>query len=468
MLTLLGAGQGQNSTLVQYFVRPSGTTYGDGSGTSYANAWSGFTNVNQSILSDKDLFICGTHYERFVVQNNNLRINGNYPLEDGVIDGQSLRQCINVVGFNNITINGMTCLNGLVDNLYFEGSVGNVINDSVFDTSTNQTTQHGGNSCSATYNNCTFKNGADDGISSHDANTLIIANNCTFENNVQAINSISSGIVYANDCNFINNTQDLKNDNDSQIIATRCTFRGQIVANSTLPMQLNSSSFLSGQTLISSVGSIIVSDCKYMGLSYITSNRSDITKVQIQRTFFEMITQTKVNVGTGTAVFNLDYCTFKHNGATNVYSVATSGSGTFTINNCNFVGNANVGRGISAQAITNVKNSIFTLLNLCVNPNGATGIVTFDYCNTYLNNNINVNQGGGTFVNTNNITTDPLFTDISTLDFRLQAGSGSIGTGTTLTNAVGILSADWTSVIPSVVTENQGTNWNRGAYVSYV
>ena len=138
---------------------------------------------------------------------------------------------------------------------------------------------------------------------------------------------------------------------------------------------------------------------------------------------------------------------------------------TALINNCTFVGNSNVGRGISAQGRVNVKNTIFHTMNQCVNPNGANGIVTFDYCNTFSNTTINVNQNGGTFSNTNNITTDPLFTNISTLDFRLQAGSGSLNSGATLTNAIGIESADWVSTIPTVTTINQSGTWDRGACV---
>lgn len=450
----------------QYFVRPAGTTYGDGSGTSYANAWSGFSSINWSLLENKTLNICGTHFERLLVQNNSVTIVGNNVLGAGVINGQSLRQCINVTSYNNITINGITCLNGLVDCLMFENSIGNVVNDSIFDTSTNQTVQHQGFICRAEYNNCTFKNGADDGISSHDSDTIITANNCTFQNNVQGINSISSGIVYANDCNFINNTQDLKNDNNSQIIATRCTFRNQILANSSLNLQLINCLILSGQTFISNIGSILIDGCKYMGLSYITTYRTDITKVKIYRSFFETITQTKINIAAANAVFDLAYCTFKHNGTTpNVYSIIKSSSGNCIINNCNFIGNSKIGNAIQATGNLVVQNSIFQDLNLCVNPNGAGVVVNFDYCNTFNNNSININQGGATFSNTNNITTNPLFTNISTLDFRLQAGSGSLNSGATLTNATGILSADWVSTIPTVTTINQSGIWDRGAYV---
>ena len=453
-----------SGTSVQYFVRPSGTTYGDGSGTSYANAWSGFSSINWSLLENETLNVCGTHLERLLVQNNSVTIVGNNVLGAGVINGQSLRQCINVTSYNNITINGITCLNGLVDCLIFDNSIGNVVNDSIFDTSTNQTVQNQGFICRAEYNNCTFKNGADDGISSHDSDTIITANNCTFQNNVQGINSISSGIVYANDCNFINNTQDLKNDNNSQIIATRCTFRGQILANSSQNLQLNNCLLLSGETLISDVGTILINGCKYMGASTISSYQTNISKVQILRSYFERTTALKIR-NFANAVFNIEYCTFIHKGGLDDFSILTQGTGTSTINNCNFIGSANLGWAIQAQGRVNVKNSIFTLLKLCVNPNGVNGIVTFDFCNTFSNTSININQGGGTFTNTNNITTDPLFTNISTLDFRLQAGSGSLNSGATLTNATGILSADWVSTIPTVTTINQSGTWDRGAYV---
>lgn len=370
-----------------------------------------------------------------------------------------------ITGYDNLIVNGMTFNNGLVDNVLNINTIGTIYNYCTFDTSTNQTLQTGGSYCTVEFNNCNFRNGADDGISSHDENTIITANNCTFEGNVQGINSISSGIVYANDCNFIGNTQDLKNDADSQIIATRCTLRNQVVANSSKNLQLINCNILSGQTFISITGSILVSDCKYMGLSYITSYQTDITKVQIQRCFFEMTTQTKINLGNGTARFNADYSVFKHTGSTNTYAVTTGGVNTCTINNCTFVGNSNVGRGIAAQGPTVVKNTIFTKLNLCVNPNGVNSVVLFDYCNTFDNTTINVNQGGGTFTNTNNITTNPLLTNITTNDFRLQVGSGAIGTGTTLTNEVGIETADWNTDIPSITTKNQSATWNRGAYV---
>lgn len=459
----------KGNSLVQYFVRPSGTTYGDGSGTSYDNAWSGFTAINWSLLENKTLNICGTHLQQITIQQNNVTIVGNNTLGAGVIDGQNARICLTIDGYDNVLINGLTLNNGLVANAMNKLTSGTIYTDCIFDTSTNQTTQHEGDSITdlieVTYNNCTFKNGADDGVSLHGNNTNVTINNCTFENNSQGINAIQTGVCVVNDSNFINNITDVQPDSDSDITVNRCTFRNQLTANGTVPLKVNNCLMLSGSIFVTGIGSTIVQDSKFLNNAKITTNQTDITKVIITRCYFEVNTDQKVD-SVNNGVFRLTYSTFKHVGSTNVYAVDTGGTGTSEINNCNFIGKANIGRGIAALGRVNVKNTIFTLLNLCVNPNGVLGIVTFDYCNTYLNTNINVNQGGGTFLNTNSITTNPLFTNIATLDFRLQAGSGSIGTGTTLTNAVGIESADWVSDFPIVVTKTQGASWNRGAYVN--
>jgi hypothetical protein len=454
---------------VQYFVRPSGTTYGDSSGTSFANAWSGFPSINWTLLENKTLNICGTHLQLLTIQQDNVTIVGNNVLGAGIIDGQSARICLTIDGYDNVTINELTLNNGLVSNALNKLTSGTIYNDCIFDTSTNQTTQHEGDYLSAlievTYNNCTFKNGVDDGVSLHGNNTTVTLNNCSMENNSQGVNAINTGVCVMNDCNFTGNATDIQPDSDSDFTANRCTFRSTLTSNSTIDLKINNSLFLSGNLQSSSIGGVLVKDSKFLNNSKITSNQTNILRVNVLRCYFEVNANAKIDRITN-GVFKLEYCTFKHTGSTNIYAVNTGGIGTSIINNCNFIGNANVGRGIAALGAVNVKNTIFTLLNQCVNPNGVLAIVTFDYCNTYLNTNININQNGGTFVNTNNITTNPLFTDIANLDFRLQVGSGSIGTGTTLTNATGILTADWVSTFPTVVTKNQLASWNRGAYVN--
>jgi len=454
---------------VQYFVRPSGTTYGDSSGTSFANAWSGFSSINWTLLENKTLNICGTHLELLTIQQDNVTIVGNNILGAGVINGQSARICLTINGYDNVTINGLSMINGLFSNAINRLTSGTIYNDCIFDTSTNQTAQHEGDTLSSiievTYNNCTFKNGVDDGVSLHGNNTTVTLNNCSMENNSQGVNAINTSICVMNDCNFTGNVIDIQPDTSSDFTANRCTFRSTLTSNSTINLKINNSLFLSGNINITSEGGILVKDSKFLNNSKITSNQTNILRVNILRCYFEVNTNAKVD-RTNNGVFNISYSTFKHLSGINVFAVNTGGIGISTINNCNFIGLSNTGRGIAALGAVNVKNTIFTLLNLCVNPNGVLAIVTFDYCNTYLNTTINTNQNGGTFFNTNNITTNPLFTNIANLDFRLQVGSGAIGSGTTLTNATGIESADWISDFPTVVTKNQSASWNRGAYVN--
>jgi len=450
-----------------FFVRPSGTTYGTGDGTSYANAWSGFAAVNQALVVSQGakLAVCGEHLQLLDVTQDGLQIVGNHPAQAGTINAQSLRRCLNVINRNNVTVVGLTMRNGLSE-CAMNQTVSSIVYDGcIFDTSTNQTVQNQGTYCQVTYNNCTFQNGFDDGISLHDTATVVIANNCTFQNNDQGVNAISTGVCTINDCNFLNNVIDVKADDSSDFTVNRCFLRSQVIANSAVATKLNNCVMISGETRISSIGSIVVSDCSYLNNSFIGTFATDISKVQIQRCYFEMNLTVKIQ-NSNNGVFNLDYCTFRHMGSTNVYSVRTTGTGTSTINNCTFIGNSNVGRGIQAEGRINVRNTIFSLLNLCVNPNGASGIVTFSHCNTFGNTTVNINQNGGTFSNTNIIAGNPLFVTVPT-DLRLQSGSPGIGSGATLVNSLGMLSANWgdASTPPSVVTKEQTVPWTIGAFI---
>ena len=250
-----------SGTSVQYFVRPSGTTYGDGSGTSYANAWSGFSSINWTLLENEILNVCGTFNELLLVQQNNVTIVGNHPLGAGIIDGQSARQCLNITSQNNITVNGITCNNGLVECAMNDTTTGNVFNDCIFDTSTNQTAQHQGTICEVEYNNCTFKGGADDGVSLHDFNTTVTLNDCHFEGNVMGLQSISGGQSFINNCTFLNNTTlDIRNDDASILTAIGCTFTKQVNAKSSGLNLLKNCTSTAGVVTISTNGNFRAED----------------------------------------------------------------------------------------------------------------------------------------------------------------------------------------------------------------
>jgi hypothetical protein len=454
----------------EYYVRPSGTTYGTGDGTSFANAWSGFTAINWSVLNTKTLNVVGTHSQELNVQQNAVTIVGNNVNGAGIIDAQNTRVCFRINGYNNITVNNLSMINGQTSNAHNMLTTGTIYNNCTFDTSGNQTAQHEGNIISdlisVTYNNCTFKNGTDDGVSLHGDNTTVVLNNCSMENNSQGVNAINTGVCIINDSNFLNNTTDVQPDSSSDITVNRSTFRSQLSANSSVALKLNNCTMLSGETVVTSLGSIIVSGTKYLGLSKITTNQVDIAKVKITRCYFEVSTIAKVT-SLGNAVYDLSYSIFKHISGTNVFAISTvsGGTGTSIVNNCTFVGSSSTGRGIAAGSRITVKNTIFQGLNLAVNPNGALAIVVFDKCCTYLNTTININQNGGTFTNTNSITTNPLITDIVNLNFALQSGSSCWNTGATLTDSVGILSANWSATPPTVTTKTQPATWDIGAYI---
>ena len=52
-----------------YYVRPTGGSYGAGDGTSYANAWSGFSAINWTTVDNGNgtLWVAGTNNEAMTV-----------------------------------------------------------------------------------------------------------------------------------------------------------------------------------------------------------------------------------------------------------------------------------------------------------------------------------------------------------------------------------------------------------------
>ena len=86
--------------MANWYVRPSGTTYGNADGTTYADAWSGFGNIvwdGAGIQGNDTLYVCGTYgggagnrLEVGMSGNSNaerLTIRGDYPGDPGIFDG---------------------------------------------------------------------------------------------------------------------------------------------------------------------------------------------------------------------------------------------------------------------------------------------------------------------------------------------------------------------------------------------
>jgi hypothetical protein len=241
-----------------FYVRPAGTTYGTGSGTSYENAWAGFSSiVNTSLLPGSTLYICGTHLETLTVGANGVTYRGDYPGDAGVIDGENTRnRCIYNEGYSYNTFRSLTITDATTDclGIYNNSQSINVI--SVTATSSgNQAYQNEGTSSglvrgpSVTYTNSSGSGCGDDGMSLHGV-AYVIANSCTFENNVEGANGINTGILICNDCVFINNSTDnVKPDGSCDFTMNNCSFTdGLVVGNSTVPLKLNNCTFNNAAT----------------------------------------------------------------------------------------------------------------------------------------------------------------------------------------------------------------------------
>lgn len=103
-----------------YFLRPKGSTYGSGAGTSYENAWSGLGNVKWDQLGAGDtLYVCGTITgEYFNIASNGssgsyLVIDGGYSSDPGVVDAQQAQShAIRCSEREYVTIKNLALKNG--------------------------------------------------------------------------------------------------------------------------------------------------------------------------------------------------------------------------------------------------------------------------------------------------------------------------------------------------------------------
>lgn len=120
-LVFVGAGQAAT-----FYVRPAGGSYGSEDGSSYANAFDGFADINWAALAGNNtLFVAGTHFQQLSVgasgtdTNNRLYIksctiaNGASTDNPGIINGVSAGTtgAVDMHGRNYVTIDGLTITN---------------------------------------------------------------------------------------------------------------------------------------------------------------------------------------------------------------------------------------------------------------------------------------------------------------------------------------------------------------------
>lgn len=249
---------GIKSTTSEWYVRPAGTTYGTGDGTSYANAFSGFTNINWNDIQEYDtLYVCGTHFETLTTNANRIIISGGYEPDPGIIDGQNTRnECITVQNSSKVTIEDLELIDALVTCLDIRlNCVDIVVNRVIADGSGNQGFQNE-TTVYVTYNDCIGRNCGDDGMSLH-AGAVVTANNCTFNNNAQGVNAILDAVYISNNCIYSDNTtENIRPQADSDFtINGGSSINGNIVGDSSVALKLN------GVTIVNSPisGNVIVS-----------------------------------------------------------------------------------------------------------------------------------------------------------------------------------------------------------------
>lgn len=482
----------------QYFVRPSGSIYGNSDGNSYENAWSGFANIDWDSISDgSTLYICGTHNEALTIGKSNIIISGGYVEESGLIDCQNLLNSgIIVTDKTNVVINNLTSLRAVVNGILIQGNSEVITNDCEFSETGNQGIQHLGNA-KGTHNNAICNDNVDDGISGHD-DAIIIVNGGQFKRNESGINvvhsvnlTISSNPVFLNntlndiwatnatttgscvanisDCNFTGNVDcqagAIINMNDSTVAGT---FTNDSIVNATKSVIANMSHGTSPNESTFNECVILASN-RPPGAAVVNYHKSRIFgsiringKVTATHCIFDATggTDMTLDVLSGGSL-NVNYSIFKNIVASKFGVAARTGAVEVIVNNCNFIGNNNIGRGTFSQVDIEINNCIYTGLE--TGHQRTAGVSTLNNCSFFDNST----DKAGTITSNNEVTGDPLFADVENEDYTLLEGSPCIDTGLDTGFPEGIDTANWGDLetTPVVSTKLQGENYDIGAYV---
>jgi len=170
-----------------YYVRPAGANYGFGNGTSYKNAWAGFSNINWTIVDNGNgvLWVDGTHNETLTIGANG---ESGFPI---YVKNYSTSVSVRGVNANNrsyVTVDGLTVENNSGDGVSLHSSTNAIIK------------------------NCIVQGNTRNGITSGDIATVatVVIDNCIIRNNGSAA-AINNGIFFngatltVKNCTIINN-----------------------------------------------------------------------------------------------------------------------------------------------------------------------------------------------------------------------------------------------------------------------
>jgi len=477
------------------YVRPAGTTYGTGDGSSYDNAWAGNAAIVwEDVLSGGIVYAAGDWNEALIVGSSNVTIE-SVIADPFTVDGTSasLVSGVSITSKDNVTLNGLTVTNVTTSCFHFDGCLNVITTDCVASLSGNQGFQHLGVT-TFRHNNPTISNCTDDGISVHDTGVGFMYGG-TLDGNDQNINIVAGAHITINDSPTFTgiSTVDLyvtnaTTDDSSVITMNGGTVRnidanigGRIVLNDVIvtgtsslsastgngSMLLNGS-ILQGGFTGGAGGSLVANDSR---LEVITSIQCPV-EFNRTRVLGDIVTASTVKARNS----HLKRVDFQSGGTCDIlYTVFTGmAASTFAVSlrtgvtktnldNCAFIGSANVGRGIFSQIDVTTNNNICIDLETGYQRTAGISVINnycFFDCTT---------AKAGTITSNSEQTGDPLFTNAGVDDYSLLEGSSCIGTGADLgeTYDGGIESADWgdSDTVPVVTSGLQAVSWNIGAYV---
>ncbi len=109
-----------------YYVRPAGTTYGSGNGTSYANAWSGFSAINWTSVANGNgiLWIDGVHSETLTVGASG---KAGYPVYAKGYSASVSLSGVQITTKDYVTIDGIIAENSSGNGMRVDGVSRNIV-----------------------------------------------------------------------------------------------------------------------------------------------------------------------------------------------------------------------------------------------------------------------------------------------------------------------------------------------------
>lgn len=480
-----------------WYVRPSGGSYGTEDGTSYDNAWDGFSNIVWgSIMPGDRLRIAGTHTQLLTVgasgvAGGNIIIDSYGAGDPGIIDSQNIRSIgLDIINKQYITIQNLKSINATNSCFRVTGTTSYVYTYNLeASDSGDQGIQNNVDVSNIYHYNAYCHDNVDDGISSHStiANAVNVIGG-VMENNADGIggfNIIATGVT------FIGNTNDV--DASGVSIFTDCDFTANVFINSLSTGSIfNNCTFVSVDSngsatinsavipsldLQTSTSNLTLNNCLvvlFTGINEkgLTANRCYIRDhieaagiITLKNCYTDITTDQHITTVSGSTL-TLEYHTFSRLGNAK-YAVWIKSGTTSTLSNLTVYDSDNNGRGILADISITITNCILTGLGTALVANGVGVVITENNCCLFSNT---ANTGGtGTVTPTGRVTTNPLLSNPASNDFSLSLGSSCDGTGATLTNDQGNDSTtDWgdgSTVIPVVTLAEQAVAWNIGAYV---